>query len=141
MSSEEIRARIAALEAESEEEERAREAHLGNGSPLKGSELWEDLLWSWDRVLRTRPGSPDQDAQEGFSLDAWLGEGLRGIRSVLHDAGMDQEFWGHMRAAEREFLLAWRCLIDARLRRWEERAASHPPNPSQRQDIEIEFDG
>lgn len=141
MSSEEIRARIAALEAESEAEEQARAAHHRNGGPAKDNDLWQDVLWSWDRMLRTRPGSPDQDTQEGFSMDTWLAEGLRGIRSILRDAGVDQEFWGHMRAAEREFLLAWRCLIDARLRRWEERAASHPPNPQQRQDIEIDFDG
>jgi hypothetical protein len=134
----EIRARIAALEAESEAEEQA--ARRRNGYPEEDGDPRADMLWSWDRMLGARTGSPEREAQEGFSLDAWLAEGLRGIRSTLAEAGLDQEFWGHMRAAEREVLLAWRCLIDARLRRWEERAASHPPNLQQRQDIEIDFD-
>lgn len=141
MSSTEIRARIAALEAESEAQEQARTARRGYGDSQEDGDLWADMLWSWDRMLGAQPGSHAGDTQDGFSLDAWLAEGLRGLRSTLREAGLDQEFWGHMRAAEREVLLAWRCLIDARLRRWEERAANRPPSPRQRQDIEIDFDG
>ncbi len=141
MTNTEIRARIAALEAESEAEEQAQAARRRSSYPEEDGDPWADLLWSRDRMLGARPGGSEREAQGGFSLDDWLAEGLRGIRSTLAEAGLDQEFWSHMWAAEREFLLAWRCLIDARLRRWEERAASHPPNQRQRQDIEIDFDG
>ena len=76
--------------------------------------------------------------------------GLRTLRGYARAAGLDEEFWHHMRAAEREFLLAWRTLIDARLRRLEQRAegaeagaasrGSHHSSGRQPEQIEVEFD-
>ena len=52
--------------------------------------------------------------------------------------GVNDEFWGHLHAAEREVLLAARVLIDTRLERLE-RSSRDAENTDRLQDIDIEF--
>jgi hypothetical protein len=136
MTSEEIRARIAEYEAEAERRVQADAALRRSGaSAAAGAE--DD---PWDRLFDAALlGGGSSDGDE-FSLTSWLAEGMRGLRAFVRSAGLDDEFWEHMHAAEREFLLAWRALIDARLRRWEERERANPPNVQRRQSIDVEFD-
>lgn len=125
MNSEDIRARIAALEAEAE-----RQAN-SNGRNHNEDDL-DDLSWE---SLFGAFGDSDQD---DFALNDWLAEGVRGLRAGLRGMGVNDEFWGHIHAAEREVLLAARVLIDTRLERLER--SSRGSEPTQRlQDIDIEF--
>lgn len=125
MTSEEIRARIAEIEAEAE-----RRAQAAQHRPSAEDDPWESLF---DAALQ----GGGLDAND-FSLSGWLAEGLRGLRAFVRSQGLDDEFWDHMHAAEREFLLAWRALIDARLRRAEERAQMGATT-GRVQEIEIDF--
>lgn len=136
MTSEEIRARIAELEAEAERRAQADPARRRAGASA-ASGVEDD---PWDRLFDAALLGGDSIDDDEFSLSGWLAEGLRGLRAFLRSQGLDDEFWGHMHAAEREFLLAWRALIDARLRRWEEREQSNPPDVQRRQSIDVEFD-
>lgn len=133
MNSEEIRARIAEIEAEAERRAQAEAARRHPGAaPTPGAEddSWESLF---DAALRGS-GLDNND----FSFGGWLAEGLRGLRAFVRSQGLDDEFWGHLHAAEREFLFACRALIDARLRRAEERAQMGATT-GRVQDIEIDF--
>lgn len=130
MQSDDIRAQIAALEAESE---RRQQAQTPRADPGEEPDPWQ-------RLFDTPWFDPDELAarrsEAEFSLNAWLAEGLRGLRGGLRAVGLDDEFWGHIHGAERELLLAARALVDARLRRLERT----PPTPEARlQKIEVEF--
>ena len=94
---------------------------------------------AWPLTFLFQEALPGSDAADDFSLYAWLFEGLRGLRSYARQAGLDEEFWQHMRAAEREFLLAWRSLIDARLRRLERQGQPDDAASQRLQPIEIDF--
>lgn len=94
----------------------------------------------WEFLFDAVWPEPDLTDDAEFSPRRWLAEGRRGLHRYLCGLGLDDEFWGHLRAAERELLLAWRALIEARLRRLEKTADSDAPAPSRRQEIEVEFD-
>lgn len=139
MTSEDIRARIADWET-ADAESGASHDRRRSASPTPQDSTAEKEPWPWDFLFDSLPAGSASAGENAFSLEDWLSEGLRGLRGYLRSQGLDDEFWGHMRAAEREFLLAWRCLIDARLRRWEERQKSNPPDLGRRQAIDIEFE-
>jgi len=124
MNSEDIRARIAELEAEAE-----RQAN-SNGRSHNEDDLndlsWESLFGAFEG-----PGADD------FALNDWLAEGVRGLRAGLRGMGVNDEFWGHIHAAEREVLLAARVLIDTRLERLER---SSRETTDRLQNIDIEFE-
>jgi hypothetical protein len=129
MSSEEIRARIAQLEAEAEQHAQAEASR--RSQPADDADPWQRLFDTpW-----IDPATLDSD---DFSLNDWLAEGLRGLRAVLRSAGLNDEFWLHMRGAERELLLAARALIDARLELVEARGRQAAQD-SRLQEIEIDF--
>jgi hypothetical protein len=53
---------------------------------------------------------------EEFSFASWISEGARGIRSALRGSGgglLPEEFRQHMKASRKEFLMAFRSLIDS----------------------------
>lgn len=61
-------------------------------------------------------------AEKEFSLEDWLVEGVRGMRSRLETTRiMPEAFWEHLRNATRESLLAFRSLIDAAIERTEKK--------------------
>ena len=131
MTSEDIRARIAALEAEAEQRaqaEASRRSHAPAG----------DDADPWQRLFDTPWIDPASLESDDFSLNGWLAEGLRGIKGYLRGAGLNDEFWLHMRGAERELLLAARALIDARLELVEARGRK-AEQASRLQEIEIDF--
>ncbi len=129
MTSEEIRARIAQLEAEAEQRARAEAGRRSQQS---------DEADPWQRLFDTPWIDPATLDGDDFSLNGWLAEGLRGLKTYLRDAGLNDEFWTHMRGAERELLLAARALIDARLELVEARGRK-AEQPSRLQEIEIDF--
>jgi hypothetical protein len=134
MNSEDIRARIAELEAETErrtQADAARRRSSASAAPGTDDDPWERLF---DAALL---GSNGLDGDE-FSLNGWLTDGLRGLRSTLRGAGLNDEFWSHLRGAERELLLACRVLIDTRLERLDPKPESDQTARLQR--IDIEFD-
>ncbi|MEZ4768831.1 MAG: hypothetical protein R2844_10460 [Caldilineales bacterium] len=127
MNSQDIRERIAALEAERESPARPTGDTREDLDP-------EDL--SWESLFGVFGASASED---DFSLNDWLAEGLHGLRSTLRGAGVDDEFWRHLRAAERELLLAVRHLLDVRLEALER--ANRPADDSSRlQEIDIDFE-
>ena len=67
-----------------------------------------------------------------------MAEGLRGLRGFVRGAGLNDEFWLHLRGAERELLLAARALIDARLELVKARGRK-AEQASRLQEIEIDF--
>ncbi len=107
MTSDDIRARIAQLEAEAEQR---AQAEAGRRSQPAGDEADP-----WQRLFDTPWIDPAGLESDDFSLNGWLAEGLHGLKTYLRGAGLNDEFWLHMRGAERELLLAARALIDARL--------------------------
>ena len=138
MNSEEIRARIAELEAEAEQRTQSEPPRRGRSSassddgPDSDGDPWDFLF---DAALRAGDGlSPD-----GFSLNSWLADGLLGLRGALRGLGVNDEFRGHLRAAERELLLACRVLIDTRLERLDPETDG-AETPSRLQNIDIDFD-
>ncbi|HNS02690.1 MAG TPA: hypothetical protein PKM78_09955 [Anaerolineae bacterium] len=128
MISEEIRARIAQLEAEAEQR---AQAEAGRSSHAADDDPWQRLF---DAPWASSAGLENDD----FSLNGWLAEGLAGLRAYLRGAGLNDEFWLHMRGAERELLLAARALIDARLELVEARGRK-AEQASRLQEIEIDF--
>ena len=76
---------------------------------------------------------------DGFSLSNWLADGLLGLRGALQGLGVNDEFRGHLRAAERELLLACRVLIDTRLERLDPETDGAETS-SRLQNIDIDFD-
>ncbi len=126
MTSEEIRSRIAQLEAEAEQRAQAEASRsTADADP-------------WQRLFNTPWIDPDALESEDFSLNGWLIEGLRGLRTALRGAGLNDEFWLHLRGAERELLLAARALIDARLELVESRGRMAAQG-SRLQEIDIDF--
>lgn len=123
MNSEDIRARIAELEAEA-----ARQAN-SNGRNHNDDDP-DDL--SWESLF----GAFGDTATDDFAVNDWLAEGLRGLRAAIRGMGVNDEFWGHIHAAEREVLLAARVLIDTRLERLER---SGRKSTDHLQDIDIDF--
>lgn len=125
MDSPDIRTRIAEMEA-------------ANPSGAAGRGQSEDEAdgdaLSWESLFA---GFGDAAGDE-FSLAGWLAEGLQGVRGALRGAGLDEEFWGHMRAAEREALLAVRHLLDVRLEALA-RASQPAAESSRLQEIEVDF--
>jgi hypothetical protein len=121
MTSEEIRARIAQLEAEAEQRSQA-----------------SDDADPWQRLFDTPWLDPAGLEGDDFSLNGWLVEGLRGLKGYLRGAGLNDEFWLHLRGAERELLLAARALIDARLELVEARSRK-AKQASRLQEIDIDF--
>ena len=129
MTSEDIRARIAQLEAEAEQ--RAQDEASRRSQPADDADPWQRLFdtpWIDPAVLES----------DDFSLNGWLAEGLRGLRAFVRGAGLNDEVWTHLRGAERELLLAARALIDARLELVEARGRK-AEQPSRLQEIEIDF--
>lgn len=126
MNSQDIRTRIAELEAEA-----ARQA-ASNGRN-RSEEDADDL--SWESLF----GAFGDSGADDFALNDWLAEGLRGLRAGLRGVGVNDEFWSHMRAAEREVLLAARVLIDTRLERLE-RSKGGSDTTDRLQNIDIDFD-
>jgi hypothetical protein len=52
--------------------------------------------------------------KQGFRLDQWLADGMRGMRSRVSETRiLPPAFWEHSWAAGRESLLAVRSLLDA----------------------------
>ncbi|QLQ05472.1 MAG: hypothetical protein HZY76_04815 [Anaerolineae bacterium] len=46
-------------------------------------------------------------------MGLWLLEGFGALRSEVEQFCPPDEFWTHLQTSEREFLLAWKVLIDA----------------------------
>ena len=83
-------------------------------------------------------------APHQHSWALWLLEGFQGLRQETEQFCPPDEFWTHMHASEREFLLAWRVLIETALERNAAKsAAASPANEGviipRRQSIDIEF--
>jgi hypothetical protein len=130
MNSEEIRARISGLEAEASQ--RARSTGRPPADDDVAATPWQDLFdASW-------PGQDGPDYGDEFSLNNWLADGFRGLRALARHAGLNDEFWRHVRGAERELLLAVRALVDARLEMVEDRDENRAAN-ERVQEIEIDF--
>jgi hypothetical protein len=129
MTNDEIRARIAQLEAETEQRAQA-EAGRRSQQP--------DDADPWQRLFDTPWIDPASQEEGDFSLNGWLAEGLHGLRATLRGAGLNDEFWLHLRSAERELLLAARALIDARLELVDARGRK-AEQASRLQEIEIDF--
>lgn len=129
MTSEDIRARIAQLEAEAEQRAQAEASRRSQQA---------DDADPWQRLFDTPWLDPASLESDDFSLNGWLAEGVRGLKTYLRGAGFNDEFWTHMRGAERELLLAARALIDARLELVEARSRK-AEQPSRLQEIEIDF--
>lgn len=149
MNSQELRARLAQMEAEAEsrarnqaraEADRWERAWSESGSaPREDDQASDGEAWPFEFLFkgnRSKTGGSVDD----FFVSEWLFEGLRALRSYVRQAGLDDEFWRHMRASEREFLLAWRSLIDARLQRLEQREQAGVSGSERLQEIEIDFD-
>lgn len=129
MTSEDIRARIAQLEAEAEQRAQAEAGR--RSQPADDADPWQ-------RLFDTPWLDPASLESDDFSLNGWLAEGVRGLKAYLRGAGLNDEFWTHIRGAERELLLAARALIDARLELVEARSRK-AEQPSRLQEIEIDF--
>lgn len=129
MTSEAIRARIAQLEAEVEQRAQAEAGR--RSQPADDGD-------SWQRLFDTPWIDPAGLEGDDFSFNGWLAEGLAGLRAYLRGAGLNDEFWLHLRGAERELLLAARALIDARLELVEARGRKAEQS-SRLQEIEIDF--
>lgn len=68
--------------------------------------------------------------EKEFVFEDWVREGIRGIRRS-RKALFPEEFHKHLRAAQKEALLAYRSLIDAAIARTEE-------TPKKRTQIKVE---
>lgn len=123
MNSQDIRARIAEMEAEAVQQAKASSNYEDDRDEMS----WESLF-----------GAFGDTGADDFALNDWLAEGLRGLRASLRSMGVNDEFWGHIRAAEREVLLAARVLIDTRLERLE-RSSRGNEATDRLQNIDIEF--
>ncbi|MCS6845119.1 MAG: hypothetical protein NZ528_12490 [Caldilineales bacterium] len=127
MTTDDIRARIAEIEAEAE-----RRNGANRGASRQDDDPWNLLF---DAALL---GGLAADGEDSFSWRAWLSEGLRGLRGYLRRQGLDDEVVAHLRTAERELLLAARALIDHRLERVE--ARNHQAEQAgRRHEIEVEW--
>ena len=138
MNSEEIRARIAQLEAEAEQRSQSEGTRRSrpSASPADGSNADGD---PWDFLFDAALRGSENLGPDGFSLNSWLADGLYGLRGVLRGLGVNDEFRGHLHAAERELLLACRVLIDTRLERLDPETDG-AESPSRLQNIDIDFD-
>lgn len=86
--------------------------------------------------------SQRHDSSADFSWAFWLLDGFQGLRREMDQFCPPDEFWAHMHASEREFLLAWRVLIDDALERNARKSgvqANGDVIVSKRQSIDIEF--
>lgn len=86
---------------------------------------------------------PDADrepkpAQEGFSWEKWMMQGLRALRRTLfrHDFGLPEEFWQHLDRAAHELLAAARLLLRSLRRRY-----YAGEEPESRGPIDIDWEG
>ena len=138
MTSEEIRARIAELEAEADQRAQSETPRRGRSgaSTADGSSSDGD---PWDFLFDAALRAGDGLGSDGFSLNSWLADGLFGLRGALRGLGVNDEFRSHLRAAERELLLACRVLIDTRLERLDPETGA-AETPSRLQNIDIDFD-
>lgn len=138
MNSEEIRARIAELEAEADQRAQTETPRRGRSgaSPADGSSSDVD---PWDFLFDAALRGSENLGPDGFSLNSWLADGLFGLRGALRGLGVNDEFRGHLRAAERELLLAFRVLIDTRLERLDPNADGAEIS-SRLQSIDIDFE-
>ncbi len=134
MTSDEIRARIAALEAEAELNAQAEAGQRHRSSTARPA----DDPDPWQRLFDATWIDPATLDDDDISFNGWLSEGLRGLKAYLRSAGLSDEFWLHMRGAERELLLAARALIDARLELVDARGRK-AEQASRLQEIEIDF--
>jgi hypothetical protein len=135
MESKDIRARIVELEnAQSSRGQATDDPRRANQS---GS--GEDDSWPWAFLFEGSLKSPENSGPESFAWDQWLGEGLRGLQRFLRSMGPEEEFWLHMRAAERELLLACRVLIESRLRHLEQQGNEESTRSAGLEQIEVEF--
>ncbi|MCD6289883.1 MAG: hypothetical protein J7M34_05210 [Anaerolineae bacterium] len=76
-----------------------------------------------------------------FDLKNWLSEGIRGVRQEMkvRPRLMPEEFCEHVRASQREALLAVRSLLDEVIERLEPAEARTPSRRSRRrQPAEVE---
>lgn len=135
MDNKDIRARIAELEAALASRSQLSEDF--QKASQKASR--EDDLWPWERLFDASFAPPEDNMPESFAWEQWLGEGLRGLQKLLRSLGPDEEFWLHMRAAERELLLACRVLVEARLRRLEQQGSEETTESAGLEHIEVEF--
>lgn len=138
MNSEEIRTRIAELEAEADQRAQSEIPRRGRS----GASTAEDANLDgdpWDFLFDAALRGSENYGPDGFSLSSWLADGLFGLRGVLRGLGVNDEFRGHLRAAERELLLACRVLIDTRLERLDPETDG-AETPSRLQNIDIDFD-
>lgn len=119
-------------EAEQQAQDQAPRRGRSSGSSSPGGTFGDEL--SWEALFGLAAGDDGDD----FSLDGWLAEGLRGLRGFMRSAGLNDEFWRHMRGAERELLLACRVLVDTRLERLERKPQAEESGRLQR--IDIDFD-
>lgn len=138
MNSEEIRARIAELEAEAEQRSQTEPPRRGRTGASAASNSSSDGD-PWDFLFDAALNASNNVGSDGFSLSNWLADGLLGLRGALQGLGVNDEFRGHLRAAERELLLACRVLIDTRLERLDPETDGAETS-SRLQNIDIDFD-
>lgn len=144
MPSDDIRARIAEYEAKAEAKAEAERLHMAEAArrarPAAAPSVDNAPDDPWERLFSTPWLDAESLAQtdSDFSFNSWLAEGVRGLRGSLRGAGLNDEFWGHIRGAERELLLAARVLIDNRLALVEARNKA-VPTENHLQEIDIEF--
>jgi len=75
------------------------------------------------------------NAEKEFVFEDWLTEGIRAMRARAHERKhkvVPEEFCGHMRTARKEFLLAFRSLIDEAVKQTE------PESPKKATKIKVE---
>ncbi len=88
------------------------------------------------------PSNGREHLPSDFSWALWLLEGFGALRSEVEQFCPPDEFWTHLQTSEREFLLAWKVLIDAALERNARRSVKSGNTASarpQRQNIDIQF--
>ena len=82
------------------------------------------------------------DSSADFSWAFWLLDGFQALRRETEQVCPPDEFWTHLYASEREFLLAWQILINDALERNARKSGIKPDGDvmvSRRQNIDIEF--
>ena len=85
-----------------------------------------------------------ENGEREFALDAWLAEGISGVRAegvrkkdeIVPEVFREhiEESRTHMKAAKKEFLMALRSLVDAALKKVE----AEPEPPKQATKIKVE---
>ncbi len=83
-----------------------------------------------------------RESSSDFSWAFWLLDGFQALRREADQFCPPDEFWTHMHASEREFLLGWRVLIDEALARNARKSGILTEDNvvvPRRQSIDIEF--